>query len=87
MGYRGSIFFPASCGPWNESPGNYETSAANPDFMDSFGISEPLAEARPGSVIIVVPIADFEAVGSLPDCNPRFAFNATSPRRALSCPG
>ena len=29
MEYRGSIFFPASCGPWNESPGNYETSATS----------------------------------------------------------
>jgi len=56
-----------------------EISAANPNSMDPFWISEFPVEATSVSVIMVVSIVDFEAVGSLSDCNPGLVINARSP--------
>ena len=75
----GSVLSPASRGPWNELPRDRDESAANPNFMDLFWISELPVEGTSVSVVIVVSIADFKAVGSLSDCSPALAPNATSP--------
>ena len=77
--YRGSFVSSTPWGPWNESPGNCEASAANPEFMDPLWIRELSTEATSGGIIIAVPISDFGAVGSLPHCDLGFAPNATSP--------